>query len=156
MQLSRTWTATAPLLLVFGLLASGGTAVAESCSNNTLQGSYGFTIEGLALPAPGVTVPLRGVAMTHFDGKGNLTQVDHVVFNGVPPAIFWTPGSGTYQVNEDCTGSAQIKVPASGEILNLAFVLVKQGKEIRTVVNSLTEQGQQVPVTVTSIGIRSE
>ena len=31
MQLSRTWTATAPLLLVFGLLASGRTAARRIC-----------------------------------------------------------------------------------------------------------------------------
>jgi hypothetical protein len=35
--------------------------------------------------------------MAHYDGEGNLTLVDHIVLNGVPPepAEEWRPGSGT-------------------------------------------------------------
>jgi hypothetical protein len=47
-------------------------------------------------PDPALLSPIRGVVMTHYDGEGNFTQVDRIVFNGVPPAIEWTPGSGTY------------------------------------------------------------
>jgi len=87
-----------------------------------------------------------GVALTHFDGKGNLTQVDHVVVNGMPPPAEWTFGSGTYSVNPDCTGTAQINIPGNPLApVKLHFVVVKQGKEIRTVVEANA---------VTSIGIR--
>lgn len=114
-------------------------------------------MEGVILNAPpGVPIPpgspLRGVAMTHFDGKGNLNQVDHVVVAGLTPeqlgAPHWTPGSGTYQVNSDCTGTAVINIPGNPfPPVNLYFVVVKQGKEIHTVVNANA---------VTSVGIKIE
>lgn len=135
----RTTMVAALVMVVCGVLVSGIYAKADSnngaCSNQTLKGDYGFAIEGLILAAPGVTLPLRGVAMTHFDGKGHLTQVDHVVANGQPPAAEWTFGSGPYDVNPDCTGTAQINIdgsPFSPVILHL--VVVRQGKEVRTVV----------------------
>ena len=58
-----------PMMIVCGLLATGVSAMAESdegpCSNRSLSGDYGFTIEGVILAGP-VTLPLRGVAMTTF------------------------------------------------------------------------------------------
>ncbi len=66
----------------------------------------------------------------------------------MPPPADWTPGSGTYTVNPDCTGTAVIN-SASSPIgpLNLHLVLVKEGKEIHFVVDTNA---------VTSIGIRVE
>jgi hypothetical protein len=85
-----------PLMIACGLLVSIASARADSnCSNQTLHGDYGSTIEGEILGFG----PVRGVAMAHFDGKGNMTQVDHVVVNGILPALQWTPGFGTYTVN---------------------------------------------------------
>jgi hypothetical protein len=148
----------APIMIVSALLASGTPAMAEPadgpCSNRTLSGDYGFAIEGMVLAIPGVTLPpgaalpLRGVAMTHFDGKGNLTQVDHVLVNGTPPPEQWTMGSGTYQVNPDCTGTAVINIPGNPlSPAKLYLVVVKQGKEIHTVVNANA---------VTSVGVKIE
>jgi hypothetical protein len=145
-----------PIMIVCGLLVSGASAKAESeggpCSNRSLHGDYGSAVEGLILPAPGVTLPIRGVVMTHYDGAGNFTQVDHIVVNGFPPAIEWTPGSGTYHVNADCTGTAHIVTSTSG-FINLAIVVVRQGKEVHAVVTAPFDG----PVrTVTSVGIRVE
>jgi hypothetical protein len=112
------------------------------CSNRTLTGSYSFTVEGQIL---GVGL-VNGVAETHFDGAGNLTQVDLVVHAGVVPPG-WRPGTGSYTVNGDCTGNALI-TPAIGPTLNLQFVVLKNGNEIRTVV---ANPGYQV----NSIGVRS-
>jgi hypothetical protein len=111
--------------LLFSSLSMGQSAT-PPCSNRTLQGDYAFAIEG---------AQVRGVAMTHFDGEGNLTQVDHVVINGVPPAVEWRLGTGSYTVNSDCTGSAQIN-NVGAPPLDLRFVIAAQGKEIRTVVNN--------------------
>jgi hypothetical protein len=140
-----------PLMIVGGLLASSVQAGAQSpnatgCSNRILSGNYGFSIEGEIL-AGAVTLPLRGVAMTHFDGNGNLTQVDHVLVNGAPPPSEWTPGSGTYTVNPNCTGTAQINIPGNPlSPLNLHFVVVRQGREIHTVVeaNAVSSVGIKV------------
>lgn len=108
--------------------AGGG----SECSNHTLRGDYGFTIGGtiLAGPAP---VLLRGVAMTHFDGHGNLTQVDFITRDGVPAGPDWRPATGTYALNEDCTGSAVI-VPVVGPPFNLRLVVFDRGRQVATVV----------------------
>src|SRR5882672_233895 len=151
-----------PIVISCGLLfAPSSSRVAASsprtddgdrkvCSNQSLHGDYGSAVEGLILPAPGIALPIRGVVMTHYDGEGNFTQVDHIVFNGFPPPIAWTPGTGTYHVNADCTGTAHI-VQSTGGFINLAFVVVKQGKEIHAVVTAPFNGPAR---TVTSVGIR--
>jgi len=117
------------------------------CSNRTIAGDYAFTIDGTVLISPGVTIPFRGVALAHYDGRGNMTQVDHVVDNGVPPQLDWTPGSGTYTVNSDCTGSGVIEVPNNpSSPINLHFIVDQRGNEIRQVVdgNAVTAIGLRV------------
>ena len=112
------------------------------CTNKMLKGDYAFSIEGVILALPGANIPpggipVRGVAMSTFDGKGNMTQVDHVVAGGTPPPIAWTPGTATYTVNPDCTGKWVLTVPGSpfSPVL-VSFVVTKKGREIRTVVES--------------------
>ncbi len=146
-----------PMIVICGLLVAASSARVDqergtgrddgdtkACTNKTLQGDYGFTLEGEIL-GPGLQ--LRGVVLQHYDGKGSFTQVDHVVTGGVPPAEEWTPGSGTYTVNPNCTGSAVITVPGNPlSPINLHFVVVKEGKEIRQVVdaNAVTAVGNKV------------
>lgn len=143
-----------PIMLVCGLMAVGLAARADvedgQCTNRTLQGDYGFAVEGLVLPAPGVALPIRGVHLTHFDGEGKISQVDHLIVNGAPPAIEWTKASGTYQVNGNCTGTMRI-IPSSGGFVNLRFVVVNDGKLIHTVVTAPFDGPQR---TVTSVGTR--
>ena len=140
MSFSRT---VIPMMVVCLVLALGGSAVGQGpgtrpCSNRTLSGDYGTLIEGTLL-AP--NWPLRTVAMIHFDGRGNMTSVDHVVLNGMPPEEEWRPNSGTYIVNPDCTASAVFSGP-----IPVHFVVVKNGKEFRGVVdgNAITLHGSRV------------
>jgi hypothetical protein len=74
--------------------------------------------------------------MTHFDGKGHLTWVERTVVNGMPLNLNWTEASGTYKVNSNCTGTAIVNTPNSPVPLNLAFVLVRDGKEVHSVLES--------------------
>ncbi len=123
---------TSVLAAVLGLLGAALPAWAQEsapCSNRTLHGDYAFSIAGDATP-----IPTRGVAMAHFDGQGNFTQVDHVVVNGIPPAVDWRAGTGIYTVNADCTGNAIITIEGRPP-MPLYFVIVGQGAEIRTVVS---------------------
>jgi hypothetical protein len=118
----------------------------KGCSNQTLHGDYGLTIEGL-LNIPGPGTQIRGVVMQSFDGNGHFTQVDHVVVNGTPPPLPWTPGSGTYTVNPDCTGKATITIPSSpAPPFVVYFVLVDHGREMRQVVdgNAAIATGRRV------------
>jgi hypothetical protein len=152
-------------VMIGGLLASGASAIAQSndgisalsqsglthCSNRTLVGDYGFTIEGTILDA---NLPIRGLALQHYDGRGHITQVDHVVDGGYPPPQEWTRGTGTYRVNPDCTGSAVIISPSSAPPgssgppppLNVHFVIVDHGKQIKQVVdaNAVVANGVKV------------
>ena len=122
------------------LLATGSAIAQEGCSNATLIGDYAFTITGQILaPAPAAG-SVTGTALTHFDGQGNMTQVDHVVHNGVLPAEEWRPGSGPYQVNSDCTGWMTITpeptvASDAGPELKLYFVIGGNGNAIHTVVS---------------------
>jgi hypothetical protein len=134
------------------VLALGASAVAqpgagkrghENCSNRMLFGDYGALIEGTIL---GLDLPLRTLMMAHFDGEGGLTEVDHVVINGVPPVAEeeWRPATGTYTVNPDCTGSAVINT--GNPPIPLHFVVVNRGKEFRGVVdgNAITVTASRV------------
>src|ERR1022692_2543216 len=155
-QSSKISRITSSMLIICGVLVSGSIGWAQStsgfCSNRILHGNYGFSVEGVVTPAPGVQVPIRGVAMTNFDGQGHLTQVDHIVIPGSPaPALDWTPGNGTYQVNADCTGTAHIDVPSTGDFVNLRFVVTLLGNEIHTVVVSPFSGPDRA---VSSVGIR--
>ena len=140
------------------LLALSGTTVAASdndgCSNATLKGDYAFTVSG---QGPNVT---KGIAMTNFDGRGMLTQVDFAVTDGTPLPTdgnsitgfhFATGETGTYTVNQDCTGSAQIDLnvpvpaPLSHGVIKLQFVLSNHGRTIHTVVSEFTPPGATAP-----------
>jgi hypothetical protein len=118
------------------------------CSNRTLRGDYAFHVEGVFVDAPS-PLPLRGVALTHFDGRGHLTQVDHVVFNGMLPLMDWTPATGTYRINADCTGEAEIIIPGSPfSPVTLRLVVGDDGSRIETVVS---KPGYVVTSTATKV-----
>jgi hypothetical protein len=152
---SRISTATARLAMACGLLLASSPAWDDEeakCTNKMLKGDYAFHIEGVILALPGATIPpggipIRGVAMSAFDGKGNMTQMDHIVAGGAPPPIPWTPGTAIYTVNPDCTGNWVLIIPGSpfSPVL-VSFVVSKKGDEIRTVVesNAVTSIGRKV------------
>jgi hypothetical protein len=128
------------LLVAGGVVAFGPRAGAEQedggrqCTDRTIRGDYGFSIDGtIAAGTPGAFL-LRGVAMTHFDGRGNLTQVDFATRNGAPLSADWRPAVGNYELNPDCTGTAEI-IPGDGSpTLHLRLVVMDHGRQIRTIV----------------------
>jgi hypothetical protein len=102
------------------------------CSDRTLRGDYAFAIDG-TIVTPSAPLLVRGVAMTRFDGHGNLSQIDFVTINGVAGGPDWRPATGTYEINPDCTGKAQI-LPAGAPPLNLRLVVGDRGRQVWTVV----------------------
>jgi hypothetical protein len=140
-----------PAMAQANSLSTFSPSLDRGCSNRTLVGDYGFTIEGTILNA---NLPIRGLALQHYDGRGHITQVDHVVDGGYPPSQEWTPGTGTYSVNPDCTGSAVIISPSSAPPgstgppppLNIHFVIVDHGQKIKQVVdaNAVVAVGEKV------------
>jgi hypothetical protein len=124
-------------LLTLALAASSTPTAHASCSNMTLKGTWANALHGLVYPPDGsAPLALAGIVKTTYDGKGNFTQVDAVGINGnIAPG--WRPGTGTYSVNSDCTGTATISVPGNPD-LHLQFVIGQSGNTSHFVV---TDQG---------------
>jgi hypothetical protein len=157
--IGRVARLAAPALVLAGLaLAQSAGTEYLGCSNATLIGNYAFQITGQILaPAPAAG-PVAGVALTLFDGNGNLTQVDNVVHNGVAPIEDWRPATGTYTVNPNCTGTftftPQPTNPADGgPALTLHFVVTRDGSQIRTTVTG-SPNTPPFMAAITSVGVR--
>lgn len=109
------------------LLLLTGTAFSfsnQQCSNNTLEGSFGFTLSGKNIALNGDYVL---VGRLEADGKGGYKGTGSQSANGrVAHAEF----TGTYTVNADCTGTAEILFANSGVKAQIDFVLVADGNEI--------------------------
>ena len=120
------------VLLAMTLAASSVVTAHEmECTNSIIKGSYAFTIHGQIL-TPNGPLLVDGVAKTTFDGNGNLTQVSAVSINGNIPVI-WSPSTGTYTVNADCTGTMTLVDPIQPP-LHLAILVSLSGGHIHTVV----------------------
>jgi hypothetical protein len=119
----------------------------RGCSNATLKGNYGFIITGTSPsgPPPAPLQQIIGVSIAHFDGAGNFTQTDNLHGSITGFAAPDRPGTGTYSIKEDCTGVEMLFNPGQPP-LELRFVVVDKGKEVRVAVMS------PATVMVTSIG----
>ena len=146
--------ATAFVALAF---AGFGSAYAQSnspaCNNKLIAGNYAFTVQGTKLAGAGPTGPMVGVAMTKFDGKGNLSQIDTVTVDGEVVAD-WTHhrATGTYMVSADCTGTFTIDFTDGRPTVITNFVVAANGEEIDTVV--ISAGGAQGILATGSIGKR--
>ena len=138
----------------------------DGCTDAILTGDYAFTISGQIFVPNGPVIQREGIAMTHFDGAGNLSQVDLVLSspNAVAPPGFTLPTDpvtgfhtrekGTYTVYSDCTGTLTINFPVAtsdvgpipGAIIVAKFALSNGGRAIHTIVTSLTPPGALGPV----------
>jgi len=91
-------------------------------------------------------VVIDGLAKQTFDGNGHFTQVDAVADNGnFTPG--WRPGSGTYSVDEDCTGTLTISIAGQPD-LHIQFIVSQSGNNIRAMVTdpgfATTAEGERV------------
>lgn len=131
-----------PVMLTWILFGAVSSARAENgagtCSNRTIQGDYGFSAEGWLINNPGLPLqaPFRSLGIVHFNGRGDLTWVEHTVVNGFPANFEGTTATGTYSIDSNCSGTAVIDTPNSPVPLKLALVVVKRGKELRSVLDS--------------------
>jgi hypothetical protein len=106
---------------------AAGSSSEARCSNRTLRGSYALNIDGTIIAGPNRLL-LRGVAMRQFDGRGNLSQVDFTTINGAPVGTDWRSGSGTYELNSDCTGTMEIFQSNESPTLRLRLVVADHGR----------------------------
>ena len=115
----------AALFLVLGAVSAIPANAQTNCSNSSLTGTYSIRITGAIVAGPEAGL-VNGVNLTHFDGNGNLTSVDHVTVNGAVPPVQWRAGVGTYSVNRDCTGQASFTYP-DGQSPGLTYFFVLTG-----------------------------
>jgi hypothetical protein len=141
--------------LLFLAASTQGFAQSDSprCNARLIAGTYGFALTGNKLAGNGPVGPQVGVAMTHFDGDGSLTQIDTVTVAGKVVADFThTPANGTYSVNPDCTGTFTLDFTDGRPNVVANFVVVRNGMEIDAVV--ISAGGEQGIIAVSSIGKR--
>ena len=117
-----------------GPAPSGGQDWESHCTNHTIRGTYGIHMEGTGpVPPPvGGTQTLIGVVTRTFDGMGNFTQIDNVHGS----VTGWTPdrpGSGTYQVNPDCTAATQFQPAPGAPVIEERIVIVDGGTELHSI-----------------------
>ena len=122
------------VLLVVMWAGSSAVTAHPACTDSTIKGDYAFTIHGQIL-TPNGPLLVDGIAKTAFDGDGNLTQVDAVAVNG-SIAEGWRPGTGTYTLNPDCTGTMTL-INEGQAPLRLAILVSQSGNVIHTVVTNL-------------------
>lgn len=124
----------------------------RGCSLATLRGAYGIQIQGTR-PVPPQVPPLPagtmesviGVIVRHYDGQGAFTQVGNEKGSISGNAPVDREGAGTYEVNEDCTGTHELQIVGSPIKVTDRFVIVDRGREVRNFVVS------PAPVMVTGV-----
>jgi hypothetical protein len=146
--------AAALVMLTLAVLGSGyAQSNSAACKNTLIAGNYAFTVQGTKLGGAGPTGPMVGVAMTQFDGKGGLSQIDTVTIDGEVVADWThTRATGTYSVNSDCTGTFTINFTDGRPTVVTNFVVAANGDEIDTVV--ISAGGDQGILATGSIGKR--
>jgi hypothetical protein len=133
---------TMPLQEAF---ADPGDEPGRPCSVATLRGDFGGQMQGTRPSSPGGPIEtVIGVVVRHYDGSGNLTQVDNIKgsISGIVPD---RTGSGTYEVNPDCSGVIRFE-PAPGVFIEERIVIVDSGHEVRSITAA------PPPIMVTTVG----
>ena len=100
------------------------------CSNDLLEGAYGFAVSGINVTASGINVTSKALfALTGrfaADGKGHFSGEGT---EAAGPKTGRITFKGQYNVQSDCTGSATFTFP-DGTAAILSFVLVNDGNEV--------------------------
>ena len=141
-------------------LAQADVSEVKSCETWSLKGAYALTITGtrpapFVVPGvsgtPGTTEQVTGIFTLIFDGRGGFTVPAPIIVKGALSGLFPDqPGTGTYTISADCTGRFSVNLPQLPAPLENKMVVLKGGKEFRSVVVS------PQPVMITVIGIKVE
>ena len=108
---------TASAALSTGILAfaAGGTAEAADFTQASIQGSYSLSLNGTITFAGGKSLflPTWSVGVFQADGAGNIVAGESVVNVGGCVIVKQTGTTGTYSVNPNGTGRAEVQVTQS-------------------------------------------
>ena len=104
------------------------------CDNSMLKGTYGTQVVGQRPGADGKPEQFVALALGTFDGQGTFTQVDNS--HGLSGTGVDRPGSGTYTVNPDCTGTLTLWTEGLPFPIQSRMVVFDRGAETRGLVMS--------------------
>jgi hypothetical protein len=118
-----------------------------ACSEATLRGAYGLQFQGtrpVRPPFPPGTESFIGVAIRTYDGEGQFTQISNVKGSviGVEADV---ESTGTYQVNENCSGTDRAQFVVGGPVVTDRLVIVDDGREVSIAV--------MTPVAIVNTGV---
>jgi hypothetical protein len=142
------FTKAIAIALVAGIAPNSVAEEAENrpCTASMLKGAYVLTITGTRPApriAPGVTgtpgtlESVLGIFIQIFDGKGGLRQEDPVIVKGSLSGLFPDqPGTGTYEVSANCSGSFRVNLPQLPAPLDSQMVIFDNGRRFKAVVVS--------------------
>jgi hypothetical protein len=117
-------------------VAANDDSPGRACSNRTLRGDYGILISGIAPGGPSGQLEMAvGTVLRTYDGRGTFTQVDNV-HGQISGAVVDRPGSGTYEVRADCSGTATLFLTGVPFPIVSSFVIVDGGEEVKEAVMS--------------------
>ena len=80
--------------------------------------------------SPSTSEMFTGIAIRTFDGAGNFTQTSNVKGLVAGLEAENIESLGTYEVNEDCSGTATSQFVPGGPIVTARFVIVDDGEEV--------------------------
>lgn len=124
-------------LFAFFALAAIPKGNAQTCSDQSLNGSYGYTVTGTIVQntGPFLAGPFVAAGRISFNGKGGVSTVRSLNDDGV--VLQNDTGTGTYTVNPDCTGSFNISVGPPGDQIELTLSIVLDDRDqVRGVVTT--------------------
>ena len=120
-------------------VAAQGERTGRICAESTLRGDYGLLasgVRGVPPPLGGGTEHFVATALWSFHGDGTFTQRTgaalHGEVTGIAPGVNEVPG--TYQVNENCTGSMSLFVPDLPFPVEYSFVIVNNARQVNAAI----------------------
>jgi hypothetical protein len=121
--------------LVFALgLVAVASAQNTTCSNATLNGSFGYSSTGTLLKSyvlPPFAGPFAEVGIQTFDASSGTTSATATLSsNGNIVSVTVT---GTYTVNPDCTGTLTLLISPFGAIVHANLVIDKNGNAFQAI-----------------------
>ena len=117
-RIVNTFKIAAVAALALGM-APTALAQATGCNNAMLKGTFVYTLSGF-LVNPAAMGPFAEVGTQIFDGRGGTTATAIASQNGNIRKLTIT---GTYKVNDDCTGTFTLLVAPLGITNNVYFVI---------------------------------
>jgi hypothetical protein len=116
------------LAVTVAALAPGTASTAyaddKGCSNSSLHGTFAYTSTGTIVTPPEIAGPVAEVGSQTFDGVGGTSATATISTNGSMQALTIV---GTYQVNPDCTGTAELQVSPFAITVHVLFVITDDG-----------------------------